>query len=262
MRRYLKLYAYFLRFSFSKAMQFRVDFFFRIIMDCVFYLIQFMFFNIIYLHTPILAGWSHEQMTIFISAYIFVDALHMTVFANNCWWFPIYINRGDLDYYLTKPVSTLFFLSVRDFAANSFMNLIIAISLLTWALTTYSQPLEWWRILIFILLLLNGTFLYFLTHILFLISVFWTQSNRGFGDLFFAASHTMERPDRIFKGAVRKLFVFLLPFSLMASYPAKILIEEGQNTAILTIFGVTIFMFSLVIFIWKMGLRGYSSASS
>ena len=82
------------------------------------------------------------------------------------------------------------------------------------------------------------------------------------GDLFFAASHTIERPDRIFKGAVRKLFVFLLPFSLMASYPAKILIEEGQNTAILTIFGVTIFMFSLVFFIWKMGLRGYSSASS
>ena len=109
MSRYLKLYAHFLRFSFSKAMEFRVDFFFRVVMDIFFYAVQFAFFHIIYLHTPILAGWDIEQMRVFIVSYIFIDALHMTVFSTNCWWLPIYINRGDLDYYLVKPVSTLHF---------------------------------------------------------------------------------------------------------------------------------------------------------
>ena len=33
MIRYLRLYGYFLRFSFSRAMEFRFDFFFRIFMD-------------------------------------------------------------------------------------------------------------------------------------------------------------------------------------------------------------------------------------
>ena len=42
------------------------------------------------------------------------------------WWLPMLINRGDLDYYLVRPVSTLFFVSFRDFAANSFVNLVIA----------------------------------------------------------------------------------------------------------------------------------------
>ena len=40
MTRYLRLYAYFLRFSFSRALEFRVDFFFRVIMDTAFYAVN------------------------------------------------------------------------------------------------------------------------------------------------------------------------------------------------------------------------------
>lgn len=262
MIRYMRLYLHFLRFSFSKAMEFRLDFTFRIIMDCIFYLVQFLFFHIIYLHTPLLGGWDIEQMRIFVASYIFIDALHMTVFANNCWWFPIYINRGDLDYYLTKPVSTFFFLSLREFAANSFFNLLIAIGLLSWALSSYPQSLDISKVILFILLLLNGTFLYFLLYMIFLLSVFWTESPRGFGDLYFTISHTLERPDAIYKGLIRKLFIYVFPFALMASYPARVLMEIDQMSLIWTIIAMTTILFLVVMGIWKLGLRNYSSASS
>lgn len=260
--RYLRLYLHFLRFSFSKAFEFRVDFYFRIVMDCFFYLVQFLFFNIIYLHTPILAGWSIEQMQIFIASYIFVDALHMTVFANNCWWLPIYINRGDLDYYLTKPVSSLFFLSLREFAANSFINLLIASGLLGYILFNYPGDLGAGKVFVFLLLLLIGTFLYFLVHLIFLLAVFWTQSPRGFGDVYFSISHTMERPDKLFKGIFRILFVYILPFSVMASYPARYLLEDNGFQIISTILTMTLVFFVIVLSIWKVGLKNYSSASS
>lgn len=262
MIRYLKLYMHFLRFSFSKAMEFRLDFFFRIIMDCVIYLVQFSFFHIIYLHTDFLAGWSIEQMRVFIAGFIFIDALKMTVFSNNCWWFPIYINRGDLDYYLTKPVSTLFFLSLREFAANSFLNLIIASTILYWALDIYPGDLSGYKITLYVLLLINGTLLFFMLNMIFLLSVFWTQSPRGFGDLFISISDAIERPDRIFKGIIRKLFLYILPFSLMASFPARILFEENISEMVISIFIITIMTFFVFIGLWKLGLRGYSSASS
>lgn len=262
MMRYLRLYAHFLRFSFSKAMEFRVDFYFRVVMDICFYIVQFLFFDIIYLHTPLLAGWGVEEMRIFIASYIFIDALHMTVFANNCWWLPIYINRGDLDYYLTKPVSTLFFLSLREFAANSFLNLIIASSVLGYIIHSYPGDFTISKIVIFILLLILGSVLYFFVHLLFLLSVFWTQSPRGFGDVFFAISHTMERPDRLFTGVFRFIFLFILPFSLMASYPAKFLLEDGTNYVIYTLLSVTIGFFFITQYVWRKGLKVYSSASS
>jgi len=260
--RYLRLYLHFLRFSFSKALEFRVDFYFRVVMDIMFYIIQFLFFDIIYLHTPILAGWSIDEMRIFVASYIFIDALHMTVFANNCWWLPIYINRGDLDYYLTKPVSTLFFLSLREFAANSFLNLIIASSVLYYVISSYPQELSNMKIFVFILLLLLGCLLYFFVHLIFLLSVFWTQSPRGFGDVFFAISHTMERPDKLFSGVIRVIFLFILPFSLMVSYPAKYLLDDAGNSVIITMLVVTSAFFFITQLIWRKGLNNYSSASS
>lgn len=260
--RYLRLYAHFLRFSFSKALQFRLDFTFRIVMDLVYYLVQFVFFNVIYLYTDILAGWNQEQMHVFIGAYIFVDALHMTVFANNCWWFPKYINRGDLDYYITKPVSPFFFLSVREFAANSFFNLLFAVGILVWSLASYSASFEIGKLLLFGVFLINGTLLYFALHILFLLSVFWTQSDRGFDELFYAFDKTYQRPDGIYKRYLKGLLLYVLPFSVVASYPTRVLFENNTGALSFTIALSSLTTYILVALIWKRGLRIYSSASS
>ena len=126
MRRYLRLYFHFLRYSFSRAFEFRVDFSFRIVMDCVFYAVNLTFFTLLYNQRDQIGGWTIDQAYIFVAAFFFVDALHMTLFSNNMWWLPILVNKGDLDYYLVRPVSSLFFLSLREFAATSFINLIIA----------------------------------------------------------------------------------------------------------------------------------------
>ncbi|HEX4926103.1 MAG TPA: ABC-2 family transporter protein, partial [Bdellovibrionales bacterium] len=102
MMRYARLYAYFLRFSFSRSMEFRLDFTFRIIMDLLYYVVQIVFYKVIFLNTPGLAGWNEGQIMIFVSGYLIVDALNMTLFSNNLWWLPTYVNRGDLDYYLVR----------------------------------------------------------------------------------------------------------------------------------------------------------------
>lgn len=260
--RYFRLYLHFLRFSFSKAMEFRVDFFFRIVMDCFFYAINIAFYQLLFLHTSTLAGWNEEQAMIFVAAYILVDALQMTIFSTNLWWFPILVNRGDLDYYLVRPVSTLFFLSTREFAANSLCNVFIAIGIMIWAFFSYSGPLLWWKILLFIVLILNGTFMYYMVHMLFLVGVFWTHSARGFDSMFRQLCLVYERPDGIFRGTARKIFTTILPFCLMCSFPARLLFEDFQFSILLHIIAVTLCIFFLLQAVWKISLKAYSSASS
>lgn len=262
MMRYLRLYAYFLRFSFSKAAEFRIDFFFRVVMDFFFYGVQFLFFGIIYMHTPILGGWDPEQVRLFTAAFIFIDAFHMTVFANNTWWFPFSINQGDLDYYLTRPASSFFFLAFKEFAVNSLMNLVIATGILAYFLSTFPADFSYIKITIFILLLMNGAFLYFMTFLIFLLSVFWTSSPRGFADVFYAAEKVMQRPDGIFQGTVRKFFLTLLPFSIMASYPIRFLTENNEVEILKTIGLASLIIYFIVFLLWKIGLRKYTSASS
>ncbi|MBT4793134.1 MAG: hypothetical protein HON90_16295 [Halobacteriovoraceae bacterium] len=262
MIRYARLYLHFLRFAFSKAMEFRADFFFRVVMDIIIYIVHFLFFSIIYLHTPILGGWSIDEMKIFIATFIFIDAFHMTFFANNTWWFPIYINRGDLDYYLTKPVSSFFFMAFKEFAANSLLNLILAIGLLSYMISNHPVALDLSKILVFILLIINGSFLFFMTYFIFLIPVFWTHSPRGFGDVFYSAEKIFQRPDGIFQGFAKKVFLYFLPFSMMASYPTRYLVSPTDNSLLLEILAASCFIYFVVYLLWKKGLRNYSSASS
>lgn len=243
-------------------MEFRVDFFFRIFMDVVFYVVNILFFKVIFLHSDLLAGWTEPQVMIFVAGFLVIDALNMTVFSNNSWWLPIFVNRGDLDYYLVRPVSPFFFLSFRDFAANSFVNLIMAAGILVWSLMSYAEPLSWSRVATFVLLLINGTLLYHLINLLTLLPVFWIHSGRGLQQIFWNLSKFMERPDRIFRGWLRMILVTVIPFSIVASFPARLLFDDNPGSLIVHILAVT-FAFSLVMSVaWALALRAYSSASS
>ena len=262
MRRYLRLYLYFLRFSFSRALEYRMDFWFRIVMDTTFYAVELLFFPVLYQHTKLLGGWTLDQVFIFVSGYLVIDAIHMTVFSNNMWWLSIFVNKGDLDYYLVRPVSSLFFLSTRDFAANSFVNLLMAGGILAWSLIRYPGTLGSTNITWFLFLVLNGAFLYYILHMCFIIPVFWTHTSRGMVMAFFAVGKMMERPDQIFRGWLRRVLVTVLPLSVVVSLPARVLFEGPTPEKIVHILGVTACAFLFMAWFWRLALRSYSSASS
>jgi ABC-2 type transport system permease protein len=262
MMRYIRLYAYFLRFSFSRAMEFRFDFYFRVAMDVVFYAVNIAFFEVIYLHTPFLGGWNLDQIMIFTAAFLFTDALMMTFFSNNFWMLPISINNGNLDYYLTRPVSSLFFLTFRDFAANSFLNLIIACGILAWAVARYPAALGAMNIAIFVGLLVLGNALHAMLNLIFIIPVFWLHGGMGLRELYFGLTPYLERPHQIFAPWLRRILTSILPMAMIVSVPTHVLFEGPLARLILPMLAVVFLVFLFLIWFWRLGLRSYSSASS
>jgi ABC-2 type transport system permease protein len=260
--RYLRLYLYFLRFSISRAAEFRVDFYFRVVMDVVYYAVNLAFFGIIYTQTAVVGGWTLDQAYVFVAGFLFVDAVNMTVVANNMWILPVLINKGDLDYYLLRPVSSLFFLSLRDFAANSFLNVVIAAGLLGWAIGRYPEPLGAARIGVFVLLLLNGAFIVYLLRLLFITPVFWLHSSRGLDEMNFTLERLSERPHQIYSTWLRRFVTTLLPFAFLASIPAHALFDELDWRLLAHVTVVTALLFAVAVWLWRRGLRAYSSASS
>lgn len=243
-------------------MEFRTDFFFRIVMDLIYYLVNILFFKVIYLHTPVLAGWSENQMMVFVASYLLVDAINMTIFSTNMWWLPVYINRGDLDYYLIRPIAPLFFLSLREFSANSFLNLIMAGSFMGYALFHYEEAFSILEVLLLLLLLFNGALIYYCTQMLMILPVFWTQSARGFVDLFYSLGLAMERPDRIYRGWLRLVFTVFMPFALIASFPARLFIDQFNWFTFAHLILVSAALWLAMLTVWRWGLKAYASASS
>jgi ABC-2 type transport system permease protein len=260
--RYIRLYGHFVAFSFSKGFEFRFDFYMRIIMDLFYYAVAIAFYRVLFIHTPSLGGWNVDQAMVFVSGYLIVDAINMTLFTNNLWFLPSLINRGDLDYYLIRPVSSLFFVCMRDFAANSFVNLICAFGIFGWALSRLPDPLSLPRIATFMVLIFAGTLIFVSMSAIANLLVFWTHAPNGFGEIVWTLNKFGERPDRIYRGFARKILLLVLPFAVIASYPARILLEGFDWQIAVHVLGVAALFVGIVIGVWTLGLRNYSSASS
>lgn len=260
--RYTRLYGHFVKFSIGKAFEFRFDFYMRIIMDLCYYAVSISFYKILYIHTSSLGGWNESQVMIFVSGYLIVDAINMTIFTNNLWMMPQLINKGDLDYYLVRPVSSLFFVSLRDFATNSFINLVFALGIFGWALSQYDPFPGIGQVLLYLLLLFNGAVIFFTLNAMANLITFWTHAPRGFGDVVWTLNKFAERPDSIFRGMTRKVLVFILPFAVISSFPARIILEGVDGLLILHMFAISALFLGLLNFVWNRGLRSYSSASS
>ncbi len=260
--RYPVLYLYFLRFAFSRAMEFRFDFFFRIVMDIVYYVVTFAFFGVLYLHTSLLGGWTLDQTFVFTAGFIFCDAIYMTVFSTGIWHFPFRINKGDLDYYLVRPVSSIFVLTLREFAANSFLNLLIAAGVLVWAIARYPDPLGFLPVAVFVVMVFLGCITFSLISVCFLIPTFWTTGHEGLRKLLYLVSDFSERPHTIYPAWIQRIVLTILPCALISSYPTWILFEgitPARIGHVLLVFTGTV---AFTLWFWSRGLKAYSSASS
>ena len=262
MKRYLRLFAYFVQFSVSRSLEFRIDFFFRVVMDGIYYAAQIVFYKIIFLNTSVLGGWSEEQVMIFVATYLTVDAIQMTIFSNNVWWLTTLINKGDLDYYLVRPVSSLFFVSTRDFATNSFLNFLMTLGICYWSFERYSQPIHWSVFIVYGYCVFLGAIIHYAVHVLFTMPVFWTHSGKGLLNMFWNMGKFMERPDTIFKGWIRRILISILPFALMASFPARVIWDNNmlEVAGVITL-GAALTLLTAM-WVWQLGLKSYSSASS
>jgi len=262
MRRYLTIYAACVRFSFRRALEFRLDFFFRVFMDGLWYVMNLAFFSLLYLHTPMLGGWDEAQVRIFAAGLFVMDAVHMTLFSNNAFWLPTFVNRGDLDYHLLRPVSSLFFLSMRDFAVNSFLNLLMALGILLWALNAYPGALPLENLVAYGLALPLGMAIHYSLLMLFIVPVFWLHGSSGLRDFYYVLDRFVGRPDGLWTGWMRRVLTTLLPLALVVSFPTRALVEPEPWGHVLHLAIAAAASFALLVLLWRRGLRAYSSASS
>jgi len=259
MKRYIILYTHFLRFSFSKALHFRVDF--RFIMDMIYYAVLLYFYDVIYEQAPNFGGWSKEQIRLFLASYFLIDALDMSIFANNLWMFPVNVNKGDLDIHLTRPINSLFFLSTKEFAASSFLNILFTLSFTIYAFHLIPQKVTFAATVLFALLILNGLFLFYIIHLLFLLPVFWTQGTRGFEELYHVSTKLLQNPEQIYASPLRFVLKFFIPLALINSVPVQLLFDfQWKNLGVLIL--ISLICYTAVLKLWKLSLQKYQSASS
>ena len=262
MRRYLSLWWSFFQNSLTRDMEYKANFLGGLLIDVIFYGIQFFFFSVIYSYVEALGVFSREDVIIFLIVTFLVDTFYMFFFAGNVFNLNRWMVRGDLDFFLLKPVHSQFMASFRYVKSYAIVSIGILSAWLISQILSYSSPIGAVNIFAFIISLIMGTVILYGVDFIISTSCFWFKNFSVAGWLSHEVIKFSTRPDTIYTGILRKILFSAVPMVLIASIPTRTLLYGPDYGYLSWQIIITLVFFLSTRMIWKRGLLRYESASS
>lgn len=261
LRKYAALYAAFFRASFIADLEYRVNFFTRIVTDIFWYAAQIVAFEVLYQHTEVIGHWRLPETRVFLGILFVIDAIYMVLIHDNLDRFAMKVSKGELDMILAKPVNSQFMVSFQRASTALLGNLLIALGWLTFSLWSLDgfQPL---RLLWLLVLIPSGlTVLYVLRFGMSALSVIFTRAeNLQF--VWYQIYRLGMRPDSIYVPWLKYVLLTLVPVGVIASVPARALLDPPDPALFLWAPVLAMILIWLSGRFWRACLRFYASASS
>ena len=252
-----------LKLKLSRMMAFRASFFGAFFADGALFVVQLIAFSAIYTHVESIGDWGRGQMVIFVGTFSMINALNMMVYFFGLIDIPGKIKRGDLDQYLTKPVSPLLRLTFENMDPGSSPLLALSALIVIYGASAAGVVATPALVLGYSAFVLLMALLYYDMSLIFRTIPFLTMSANGILQLeAVVLDLNFKVPGVLFKGASKVLFYFVLPYGVMATVPTQLLSgamePQGLAHALAAVAAFTAF----ALWFWRFGLRRYKSASS
>ncbi len=258
-RHYLSVYRGFLACGFATGLSFRVNFVLMILMDLFFYASSLFATSFIFDQVDRIGEWNKDQFLFFVSFMLAVDHLHMTFISEGFWGFSFDLRVGKLDFFLLKPIGTLFTVFFQNIRPSTLCNLPVP-----WILMIHygnQAGLGGWDWVFLLPLILLALTLLVALEIVIAMAMFWTVESWGLNFLRMQLQQVSRWPSFIYGTWVRRLFTFFFPVLLIGSAPVSFLLDGKVMPLIGMLLAIP--LTCLVIrFLWGLGLKSYESASS
>lgn len=262
MWRYLRLYKNFVKASIITDLQYRGSFFLTALMSLGWGLAYLLLYVFIFQFIDKVGDWTYEGVLILASTMLIVHALCSFLFHNGLKNFSYTVYEGDLDFILLKPLSSQFYISLRQFYLKPFLRFILAWLVLAMVLYNTNVNIAFWGFLIYIFLIIIATIIVYSLWFIICLSVFWLGNIENIYEFFHPILRITSLPFDIFPSPIKEIVFFVIPLVFIATIPAKALL--GLATAPTILYGVFISLFLLFLShkLWHLALKKYSSVSS
>ena len=112
--RYLKLFRVFFHTSIQTDMEYRADFFARIVAACLALVTTLGGLSVVFQYTNSIRGWNLAQVVVLLAVYYLLNGLIEMFIAPNMRQIMEQVRQGTLDFVLLKPVSSQFLATFRQ----------------------------------------------------------------------------------------------------------------------------------------------------
>lgn len=248
---------------FHGLMVFRLDFFGPFFVDGSLFLVQLLAFAAVYSNVETIGSWGMGEMIIYVGTFSLLNAVNMTLYFFGVSAIPYKVRSGELDLYLSKPVSPLFRLTFEKISPGSIPLIIMGVCIILYGVGVSDAELSGGRIAAYIFWLFIMEILYYEMEVIIRSVSLYVVSMARMEQLEEAGLELcMKLPGIAFYGIYKVIFYLLLPYGIMATLPVQSLIGEmGWQSALYGAAVVAGFT-AITCVMWKNGLRRYNSASS
>lgn len=261
--KYYRVFRALLKIRFQNLMMFRLGFWGPFFVDGSLFAIQLFVFDAIYANVERIGSWGRGEMILYIGTFSLINAINMAVYFFGVNGIVGKIKSGEMDLYLTKPVSPLFRLTFECMNPGSLPLLIFSICIIGYGVRTARIPLNADNVSAYLFFLGIMVLLHYEMEVLIRSLAFYLVSNARMEQLEAAGIELcMNMPGIVLYGIYKFIFYCILPYGIMATLPVQSLI--GDMSLGMAAFGVVVVgVFSgITTLVWRKGIRHYNSASS
>jgi ABC-2 type transport system permease protein len=260
--RYLKIFSLFFKNSLMMDLEYRANFIFAIVMSVFEVIWSAGAALVLYSFTDEIGGWSFYQTLVVVGLLFIAFGLLDGLVWPSVIELQNHIQKGTLDFVLTKPFNSQLHATLRRYRLDRFANLIAGFVLITYALAQLRATPDATQIALFALLVLSGLLILYGALTLLVTIAFWAVETDAFGEVIFALLEIGRYPASALPEPVRAIVTFIIPIALITTVPAEVLLGKLTSTPIY----LSVLLAALLLFLshrfWNFAVRHYSSASS
>lgn len=261
MGRYWRIYRTFLASSLARELEFRANFFAKIAQSVVWCGFFVMILLVVYGRTDEVAGWNRADGMVLAAVCFLMNAVTMAT-TMSLMEIPQLVRLGTLDFILTKPVDSQFWVSSRKFNFDQIGTILAGIAMLIIGISPgdgLPSALDW---LGFSILFVCSVLLFYSFNlVLMTLGIWWVRVD----NLWVLGESVMQvarYPLDIYGVTMQRIFIYVVPLAFVATIPARQLVKGFDPGSIAIGVVWTAAAMTAARLFWRRALRSYASASS
>ncbi|ERF61826.1 ABC-2 family transporter protein [Treponema socranskii subsp. socranskii VPI DR56BR1116 = ATCC 35536] len=262
MKKYLLILKAYFKGSLMNLMEYKFNFISGGTFELVWLFMYLIFIDTIFIHTETVNGWDKYRMLMLTFQGGLMDSVFTFLIVPGLKRLPEMINTGTLDFILLKPLNQRFTISFNEFDIPQIKNIIINITGLTYCFIKLNIRMTSLKLLLYILLSLNGFFLIYSIMFILMSLAFWFMRMdivMGIGSELITIGN---KPMQIYPRLLQKILIFVIPLFVCFNFPILFAVKDLSVSYILYSFAASFIFFLLSNFIFKEGVRRYVGSGS
>ncbi|WP_138750957.1 ABC transporter permease [Paenibacillus sinopodophylli] len=262
-KRYALIYSLFFKNSLIALMEYRINFIFGVMVELGFIVIKLSYVYVVFRVGENINGLTPYNVMLFVGTFIIMSGIYSALLFFNFVNLPELIRTGDLDTYITKPISLQFITTMKSIDISfAVPNIIGGIIVVVIGWNQSGIPVNLSNLAGYIGYLILGVILTYSLFLLPQLLAFWTVKTNGINDISNALFDFNQMPMTIYNKLVQRAGTFLIPVFLLTNYSPLFLLNGLSKLQMVWGIAAPFIFLILVRLLWKYALKQYTSASS